>query len=177
MCTNKRVYCLETKLFVNVVFIANVFLQERLLLSVLPRHVAMEMKADIAKKPEDTMFHKIYIQRHENVRYSSRIAYFLSHCISLVIVYEFNVFMLLFSILFADICGFTSLSSQCTAEEVVKILNELFARFDKLASENHCLRIKLLGDCYYCVSGLPEPRPDHAHCCVEMGLDMIEAIA
>ena len=23
------------------------------------------------------------------------------------------------------------------------------------------------GDCYYCVSGLPEPRPDHAHCCVE----------
>lgn len=122
--------------------------QERLLLSVLPRHVAMEMKADIAGKPKDTMFHKIYIQRHDNV-----------------------------SILFADICGFTSLSSQCTAEELVKLLNELFARFDKLAAENHCLRIKLLGDCYYCVSGLPEPRSDHAHCCVEMGLDMIDAIA
>ncbi|KAI4480564.1 hypothetical protein M0804_010117 [Polistes exclamans] len=90
--------------------------QERLLLSVLPRHVAMEMKADIAGKPKDTMFHKIYIQRHENVR------------------------------------------------------------FDRLAAEHHCLRIKLLGDCYYCVSGLPEPRPDHAHCCVEMGLDMIDAI-
>ena len=42
--------------------------QERLLLSVLPRHVAMEMKADIAGKAKDTMFHKIYIQRHENVR-------------------------------------------------------------------------------------------------------------
>uniref|UniRef100_V9IIC5 Uncharacterized protein n=1 Tax=Apis cerana TaxID=7461 RepID=V9IIC5_APICE len=27
----------------------------------------MEMKADIAGKPKDTMFHKIYIQRHENV--------------------------------------------------------------------------------------------------------------
>nr|CAD7425135.1 unnamed protein product [Timema monikensis] len=121
---------------------------ERLLLSVLPRHVAMEMKADIAGKPKDTMFHKIYIQRHENV-----------------------------SILFADICGFTSLSDQCTAEELVRLLNELFARFDRLASEHHCLRIKLLGDCYYCVSGLPEPRPDHAQCCVEMGLDMIDAIA
>ncbi|CAL1678994.1 unnamed protein product [Lasius platythorax] len=121
--------------------------QERLLLSVLPRHVAMEMKADIAGKPKDTMFHKIYIQRHENV-----------------------------SILFADICGFTSLSDQCTAEELVRLLNELFARFDRLAAEHHCLRIKLLGDCYYCVSGLPEPRPDHAHCCVEMGLDMIDAI-
>lgn len=53
----------------------------------------------------------------------------------------------------------------------------LLLRFDRLAAEHHCLRIKLLGDCYYCVSGLPEPRPDHAHCCVEMGLDMIDAIA
>ncbi|XP_049450012.1 adenylate cyclase type 5 isoform X1 [Epinephelus fuscoguttatus] len=122
--------------------------QERLLLSVLPRHVAMEMKADINAKQEDMMFHKIYIQKHDNV-----------------------------SILFADIEGFTSLASQCTAQELVMTLNELFARFDKLAAENHCLRIKILGDCYYCVSGLPEARADHAHCCVEMGMDMIEAIS
>ncbi|XP_062871999.1 adenylate cyclase type 6 [Trichomycterus rosablanca] len=122
--------------------------QERLLLSVLPRHVAIEMKADINAKKEDMMFHKIYIQKHDNV-----------------------------SILFADIEGFTSLASQCTAQELVMTLNELFARFDKLASENHCLRIKILGDCYYCVSGLPEARADHAHCCVEMGVDMIEAIS
>jgi adenylate cyclase 5 len=45
------------------------FLQERLLLSVLPRHVAMEMKADIANQPRQEQFHKIYIQRYENVRY------------------------------------------------------------------------------------------------------------
>ncbi|NP_001191588.1 adenylate cyclase [Aplysia californica] len=122
--------------------------QERLLLSVLPRHVAMEMKADIAGNKKEAMFHKIYIQRHDNV-----------------------------SILFADICGFTALSSTCTAQELVQLLNELYARFDSLATENHCLRIKLLGDCYYCVSGMPDPRRDHAHCAVEMGLDMVEAIA
>nr|CAD7265051.1 unnamed protein product [Timema shepardi] len=285
---------------------------ERLLLSVLPQHVAMEMKADIIS-PVETQFHKIYIQRHENV-----------------------------SILFADIVGFTVLASQCTAQELVRLLNELFGRFDQLASlpepdiyvlrknkqqqttpgqrscpcdkqhqakdpalatnntrpkiiplrqttpgqiscpcdkqhqakdpalatnntspylcdkqhqvkaptlatnnimlkilplrqttsgqrscpcdkqhqakdptlatnrddqpatsldsrftqipkvnqessketvpgrhltDNHCLRIKILGDCYYCVSGLPEPRSDHAHCAIEMGLDMIDAIA
>lgn len=44
------------------------YFQERLLLSVLPRHVAMEMKADINAKKEDMMFHKIYIQKHDNVR-------------------------------------------------------------------------------------------------------------
>ncbi|CAG9862342.1 unnamed protein product [Phyllotreta striolata] len=121
--------------------------QERLLLSVLPQHVAMEMKNDIIS-PVEGQFHKIYIQKHENV-----------------------------SILFADIVGFTVLASQCTAQELVRLLNELFGRFDQLANDNHCLRIKILGDCYYCVSGLPEPRSDHAHCAVEMGLDMIDAIA
>ncbi|XP_014242089.1 Ca(2+)/calmodulin-responsive adenylate cyclase isoform X3 [Cimex lectularius] len=120
---------------------------ERLLLSVLPQHVAMEMKADIMS-PVEGQFHKIYIQRHENV-----------------------------SILFADIVGFTVLASQCSAQELVRLLNELFGRFDQLANDNHCLRIKILGDCYYCVSGLPEPRSDHAKCTVEMGLDMIDAIA
>lgn len=42
--------------------------------------------------------------------------------------------------------------------------------------ENHCHRIKILGDCYYCVSGVTQPKTDHAHCCVEMGLDMIDTI-
>lgn len=71
---------------------------------------------------------------------------------------------------------FEALASQCSAQELVKVLNDLFARFDKLSAENHCLRIKLLGDCYYCISGLPIARSDHAHCCVEMGLHMIKAI-
>ncbi len=38
------------------------------------------------------------------------------------------------------------------------------------------MRIKILGDCYYCVSGLPIPRPNHADNCVKMGLEMIEII-
>lgn len=42
--------------------------QERLLLSVLPQHVAMEMKNDIIS-PVEGQFHKIYIQKHENVRW------------------------------------------------------------------------------------------------------------
>lgn len=45
-----------------------------------------------------------------------------------------NVYFFSFSILFADIVGFTQLSSSCSAQELVKLLNELFARFDKLAA-------------------------------------------
>ena len=58
----------------------------------------------------------------------------------------------------------------------MKILNDLFARFDKLSTDENCLRIKLLGDCYYCVAGLPVARTDHADCCVRLGLQMIKAI-
>lgn len=39
-----------------------------------------------------------------------------------------------YSILFADIVGFTVLASQCTAQELVRLLNELFGRFDQLAN-------------------------------------------
>lgn len=51
------------------------------------------------------------------------------------------------SILFADIVGFTQLSSACSAQELVKLLNELFARFDKLASVSmsyECLTCQFL---------------------------------
>ncbi|XP_053654012.1 adenylate cyclase type 9 isoform X2 [Cherax quadricarinatus] len=80
------------------------------------------------------------------------------------------------SILFADIVGFTRMSSNKTAEQLVGLLNDLFGRFDVLCKKNNCEKISTLGDCYYSVSGCPEPRPDHAQCCVNMGLDMIDAI-
>ncbi|XP_028836528.1 adenylate cyclase type 3 isoform X3 [Denticeps clupeoides] len=125
--------------------------QERLLLSILPKHIADEMLQDMKKEAsqkEMQQFNTMYMYRHENV-----------------------------SILFADIVGFTQLSSSCSAQELVKLLNELFARFDKLAAKYHQLRIKILGDCYYCICGLPDYRDDHAACSIMMGLAMVEAIS
>ncbi|XP_049897082.1 adenylate cyclase type 8-like isoform X2 [Epinephelus moara] len=124
--------------------------QERLVMSILPRFLVLEMIADMATMDEYLLpqqFHKIYIHHYKDV-----------------------------SILFADIIGFTSLSLILSAQELVKTLNELFGRFDRLAEEHQCLRIKILGDCYYCVSGVPEPQRGHARCCVEMGLSMINTM-
>ena len=42
--------------------------------------------------------------------------------------------------------------------------------------DNKCLRIKILGDCYYCVCGLPNAIPTHARNCVLMGMQMIRVI-
>lgn len=63
----------------------------------------------------------------------------------------------------------------CQLDETFLTIAFLTAPFS--VQKYHQLRIKILGDCYYCVSGLPEPRSDHARCAVEMGLDMIDAIA
>lgn len=62
------------------------------------------------------------------------------------------------SILFADIVGFTQMSSTKTAEQLVEILNDLFERFDRLCGIYGCEKISTLGDCYYCVSGCPNAR-------------------
>ena len=80
------------------------------------------------------------------------------------------------SILFADIVGFTKMSANKSAHALVGLLNDLFGRFDRLCELTCCEKISTLGDCYYCVAGCPEPREDHAYCCVEMGLGMIQAI-
>ena len=57
------------------------------------------------------------------------------------------------SILFADIVGFTKMSSNKTASQLVGLLNDLFGRFDYLCNKSGCEKISTLGDCYYCVSG------------------------
>ncbi|THD28287.1 Adenylate cyclase type [Fasciola hepatica] len=80
------------------------------------------------------------------------------------------------SILFADIVGFTKMSSNKSAIQIVTLLNDLFSRFDELCLTTKCEKIGTLGDCYYCVSGCPEPRPNHAQLCVEMGLGMCRII-
>ncbi|XP_058441810.1 adenylate cyclase type 4 isoform X4 [Marmota monax] len=130
--------------------------QEHLLLSILPAYLAREMKAEImarlqavqGSRPESTNnFHSLYVKRHQGV-----------------------------SVLYADIVGFTRLASECSPKELVLMLNELFGKFDQIAKEHECMRIKILGDCYYCVSGLPHSLPDHAINCVRMGLDMCRAI-
>lgn len=80
------------------------------------------------------------------------------------------------TVLFADIVGFTNLSSQISAQELVNLLNQIFSAFDQLAELHGLEKIKTIGDAYMVVGGVPTPREDHAESIAEMALDMMQEI-
>ncbi|KAH9414747.1 hypothetical protein DERP_008588 [Dermatophagoides pteronyssinus] len=129
---------------------------EEILKSCLPQHLIDRVRKDLKEtikvidqqgKITSRRFKKLYIKKYDNV-----------------------------SILFADIVNSVALTEKLSANELVETLDNMFGTFDKCADKNNCLRIKLLGDCYYCVSGLPIPDSNHAWNSVRMGFDMIKII-
>ncbi|MBD2543068.1 PAS domain-containing protein [Planktothricoides sp. FACHB-1370] len=76
------------------------------------------------------------------------------------------------SILFSDIVGFTPLSARLSPIDLVKLLNEMFSKFDKLAEKYQLEKIKTIGDAYMVAAGLPVQRKNHAQAIAEMALDM-----
>ena len=80
------------------------------------------------------------------------------------------------SILFADVVGFTSLSSKIDKDELLKVLNHVFTRFDKIAEMHDMEKIKTVGDCYVCVGGIMTDPVDCGARCALMGLKMVKAM-
>ncbi|XP_043064590.1 adenylyl cyclase X E-like [Drosophila ficusphila] len=80
------------------------------------------------------------------------------------------------SILYADVVNYTHLTTTLTVQSLVRVLHDLYGRFDMAASHFKVQRIKFLGDCYYCVAGLTTPDPDHAKMAVSLGISMIANI-
>jgi class 3 adenylate cyclase len=76
------------------------------------------------------------------------------------------------SILFIDIVGFTSLSSDADPKRVVSVLNDIFTIFDKLADKHGLEKIKTIGDAYMAVAGIPEIQTDHSKRAAQMALDI-----
>ncbi|KAK0177619.1 hypothetical protein PV328_001654 [Microctonus aethiopoides] len=132
--------------------------EEQLTRSILPQHFAAKIKKDFRdifkfieehKKPppKGRRRNDLYVEAHNNV-----------------------------SILYADVVNFSGLTVTLPVKKLVETLNDLFGSFDEASERHNVLRIKFLGDCYYCVSGVPTPNPQHAKSCVDLGLDMIKII-
>lgn len=81
------------------------------------------------------------------------------------------------TVLFADIVGFTAMSSHISPQDLVVMLDRVFSGMDALAQKHGLEKIKTIGDAYMVAAGIPEPRPDHAEAVAAMALDMLEQLA
>ena len=80
------------------------------------------------------------------------------------------------SLLFADIVGFTDLSSAMDPSELVTLLNEVFSVFDRLVDASGLEKGKTIGDAYMIVGGMPVWQPDHLERMADLALDIADAV-
>lgn len=80
------------------------------------------------------------------------------------------------TVLFADIVEFTALATKLGPYETVRVLNDIFGRFDALLEKFQIEKIKTIGDCYMAVAGVPTRDPLHCQHVADFALDIINSI-
>jgi len=58
------------------------------------------------------------------------------------------------TVFFADIVGFTNMSSHSTPADIMIMLNRLFTLFDDISDNHNIYKVETIGDAYMCVAGL-----------------------
>jgi adenylate cyclase len=80
------------------------------------------------------------------------------------------------TVLFADIAGFTEQASDIAPDKLIQFLDRLYSDFDALVDKHGLEKIKVSGDSYMVVSGVPYPRADHVEAVASLALDMADAV-
>jgi class 3 adenylate cyclase len=78
------------------------------------------------------------------------------------------------TVMFADIAGFTAWSSVREPSQVFTLLETVYRAFDSIAKRRRVFKVETVGDCYVAVTGLPEPRKDHAPVMAKFARECLE---
>jgi class 3 adenylate cyclase len=81
------------------------------------------------------------------------------------------------TLLIADIVGFTEMSSELSANQIVELLNEIFSSLDVLVDRYELEKVKTIGDAYMVIGGVPLAIDDHVGRVAEFALDLSETVA
>ena len=60
--------------------------------------------------------------------------------------------------------------------DLLETLNTFFRGFDKIISKQNVLKVKTIGDCYMCVSGIPLQEKTHAIDICTAAIDMLQFV-
>ena len=80
------------------------------------------------------------------------------------------------TILFADVVSFTALAASYETSEVILMLNEMFAEFDRLTVASGVYKVETTGDSYMVAAGHDGLEP-HREAMLDLACSMIEAAA
>lgn len=80
------------------------------------------------------------------------------------------------SIVFTDFKGFTKISEQMTAEDLVGEINTCFESFDSICKKYGIEKIKTMGDSFMAAGGIPVPSENAVKNTVLAGLEMSECM-
>jgi class 3 adenylate cyclase len=81
------------------------------------------------------------------------------------------------TLLIADIVGFTQISSELSAEQIVELLNQLFSSLDVLVDRHGLEKVKTIGDAYMVIGGVPLVSDDHVQRVADFALAMTDSVA
>jgi len=81
------------------------------------------------------------------------------------------------TVMFTDFKDFTQISEKLSAEDLVEKINFYFSEFDRIISKYGIEKIKIIGDSYMCVGGLPISNSTHACDVVNAALELQAFIA
>lgn len=76
------------------------------------------------------------------------------------------------TVLFADIRGFTSLSEQMKAEELIAVINSIFTPITEIILRNRGTVDKFIGDCVMAFWNAPIDQPNHAELAVQTAIQI-----
>lgn len=80
------------------------------------------------------------------------------------------------TIMFADLVGFTRLFDNLSVDRMVRLLDELFTDFDRIARGYGLEKLKTIGDAYMCAGGLLRDDVSHPVDTVLAAFDFVRAV-
>lgn len=80
------------------------------------------------------------------------------------------------TVLFADLCGFTSMSENMEPKDVANILNGFLSKMTDVIFEYEGTLDKFIGDCVMAIFGAPVSNADHAERAIRCALGMRKAL-
>ncbi|XOV93315.1 MAG: adenylate/guanylate cyclase domain-containing protein [Bacteroidota bacterium] len=81
------------------------------------------------------------------------------------------------TVLFADIVGFTKFSKGMAPDQMIGELNLIFHGIDEIVTRHNLEKIKMIGDGYLAVGGVPVKNDTHPKDAVMAGLEMIKYVS